>query len=334
METRRAGTSDLQLSVLGLGTWAIGGGRWKFGWGDQNDADSEAAILSAVDRGINWIDTAAVYGEGHSEQVVGKALQQMSAADRPLIATKCGRVASPSGEISGCLKRDSVLKECEASLTRLGIERIDLYQMHWPDPDEQIEEGWQALIDLQQQGKVRHIAVSNHSVDQMRRLQVMAPITTLQPPYSMFVPGIEESILPYCQEQNIGVICYSPMAKGLLTGTFTAERAVNLQESDHRSRDPRFQSPQLEINLQAVGRLESIAGELNWTMPQLALAWVLRRSEVTSAIVGVRRPDQLDSLLAAGDTPMSTDTATAVSEVLQQRDAALAELDGLKTSRV
>lgn len=334
METRRAGNSDLQLSVLGLGTWAIGGGDWKFGWGDQDDSESEAAILGAIDRGINWIDTAAVYGEGHSERVVGKALQQLSESERPLIATKCGRVPQPSGEISGCLLRDSVVQECEASLQRLGIDCIDLYQMHWPDPDDQIEEGWQTLIDLQQQGKVRHIAVSNHSVSQMQRLQPMAPITTLQPPYSMFVRGIEESILPYCAQENIGVICYSPLAKGLLTGAFTPERAKGLQDSDHRSRDPRFQSPQLEINLQAVGELQKIAKDLDWSVPQLALAWVLRRPEMTSAIVGVRRPDQLDALLAAGDSALSQDSATAVSAVLEARDQALAELDDLQTSRV
>lgn len=334
MEIRQAGSSGLRLSVIGLGTWAIGGGDWKFGWGSQDDSESVAAILAAVDQGINWIDTAAIYGEGHSETVVGQALSQLAGAERPLIATKCGRVASPSGEIGGCLTHDSVVNECEASLRRLDVDCIDLYQMHWPDPGDQIEEGWQAMIDLQAQGKVRHIGVSNHSVAQMQRLQSLAPITTLQPPYSMFTPGVEDEILPFCGQHDIGVICYSPMAKGLLTGGFTRERAASLPESDHRSRDPRFQSPQLEINLKAVGDLTAIATQLGWTVPQLALAWVLRRSEVTSAIVGVRRPGQLDAITPAGDVSMSEDTAAAVDRVLTDRDAALAQLDDLQTSRV
>ncbi len=334
MQFRQAGVSDLQLSVIGLGTWAIGGSNWKFGWGDQEDSESEAAILSALERGINWIDTAAVYGEGHSEQVLGRVLQQLAPSERPLIATKCGRVPQADGNISGCLKRDSVIAECEASLQRLQIDCIDLYQLHWPDPDEDIEEGWQALIDLQQQGKVRHIAVSNHSVEQMERLHAMAPITTLQPPYSMFARDIEESVLPYCGRNQIGVICYSPMAKGLLTGTFTAERAAGLQASDHRSRDPRFQSPQLEINLKAVSALTGIADDLGWTVPGLAVSWVLRRPEVTSAITGIRRPQQLDAVLAAGDAVLTDDAADAVADVLQARDQALAKLDGIESARV
>jgi len=334
VEIRLAGNSDLNLSVLGLGTWAIGGGQWRFGWGNQDDSDSVAAILRALECGINWIDTAAIYGEGHSEIVVGKALKQLPPSDRPLIATKCGRVASSNGDISGCLSRDSVIKECEASLKRLAIDCIDLYQMHWPDPDDQIEEGWQALVDLQAQGKVRHIGVSNHSVDQMSRLQKTAPITTLQPPYSMFTREIEEAILPFCGQNNIGVICYSPMAKGLLTGGFSAERAAALPESDHRSRDPRFHSPQLEINLEAVRQLGEIATGLEWSLPQLALAWVLRRPEVTSAIVGIRRPAQLDQVAPAGKVSLTKDSAMAIQTILQNRDEKLAALDNLQSSRV
>jgi len=334
MEIRQAGNRDLQLSVLGLGTWAIGGGQWRFGWGDQDDSESVASILRALECGINWIDTAAIYGEGHSELVVGQALKQLSPEDRPIIATKCGRVAAANGDIGGCLLRDSVIQECEASLKRLGIDCIDLYQMHWPDPDEQIEEGWRALVDLQTQGKVRQIGVSNHSVDQMTRLQSIAPITTLQPPYSMFARDIEESILPFCGQNSIGVICYSPMAKGLLTGKFSAERAAALPDSDHRSRDPRFHSPQLEINLEAVEQLNAIATELDWSLPQLALAWVLRRPEVTSAIVGIRRPEQLDAVVAAGNVSLSEDSASAIESILQTRDEQLASLDNLQSSRV
>ncbi|MEO2036562.1 MAG: aldo/keto reductase [Planctomycetaceae bacterium] len=334
MEVRKAGNSNLNLSVLGLGTWAIGGGDWKFGWGQQNDSDSVASILGAIDRGINWIDTAAIYGEGHSEQVVGIALQQLRDAERPLVATKCGRVPTGDGEIGGCLRRDSVIAECEASLQRLNIDCIDLYQLHWPDPDDQIEEAWQALVDLRDQGKVRHIGVSNHSVPQMERLRSLATITTLQPPYSMFAAGVEESILPYCREYGIGVICYSPMAKGLLTGGFTAERAVSLPAGDHRRHDPRFQSPQLEINLRAVGELQRISDGLGWSMPQLALSWVLRRPEVTSAIVGVRRPDQLEEVVAAGQSTMSDDVIDAVAGILQTRELALRELGDIPKSRV
>ncbi len=334
MEIRQAGNSDLQLSVLGLGTWAIGGGEWRFGWGDQDDSDSVAAILRALECGINWIDTAAIYGEGHSELVVGRALKLLSPTERPLVATKCGRVAASNGDIGGCLRRESVIQECEASLKRLEIDCIDLYQMHWPDPDEQIEEGWQALVDLQAQGKVRHIAVSNHSVEQMTRLQSIAPITTLQPPYSMFAREIEESILPFCGKNNIGVICYSPMAKGLLTGRFSAERAAALPDSDHRSRDPRFRSPQLEINLDAVVQLNSIATELNWSLPQLALAWVLRHPEVTSAIVGIRRLEQLDQVVSAGSVSLTDDSVLAIETILLERDEQLATLDHLQSSRV
>jgi aryl-alcohol dehydrogenase-like predicted oxidoreductase len=244
-------------------------------------------------------------------------------------------VPTGDGEISGCLQRGSVIAECEASLQRLNIDCIDLYQLHWPDPDDQIEEAWQALVDLRQQGKVRHIGVSNHSVTQMERLQSLAPITTLQPPYSMFAADIEESILPFCCESGIGVICYSPMAKGLLTGGFTAERAASLPDSDHRRHDPRFRSPQLEINLRAVGGLQRISDGLGWTMPQLALSWVLRRPEVTSAIVGVRRPDQLEAVVAAGQsTTMSDDVIDAVTDILRTRERALRELGAIPKSRV
>ena len=334
MQFRPAGTSDLNLSVLGLGTWAIGGGNWLFGWGDQDDNESVAAIHHAVELGINWIDTAAIYGEGRSETVVGKALQQLLESERPLIATKCGRIPNADGTIGGCLRRDSVIAECEASLGRLGIECIDLYQMHWPDPDEAIEEGWAALTELQRQGKVRHIGVSNHSASQMQRLQAISPITTLQPPYSMFARDVEQSILPFCRDNAVGVVCYSPMAKGLLTGSFTPERAAGLSERDHRSRDPRFQSPQLEINLKSVGQLREIAAGLGWSVPELAIAWVLRRPEVTSAIIGIRRPEQLEQTIPAGDRNLSGTTAAEVDSILQNRDADLSALDNLQISRV
>lgn len=334
MQFRQAGNSELNLSVLGLGTWALGGGDWRFGWGDQDDADSIAAVHKALELGINWIDTAAIYGEGRSEEVIGNALSQLAPDQRPLIATKCSRIPRGDGNIDGCLRRDSVKSECEASLKRLKIDCIDLYQIHWPMPDEDIEEGWQALVELQEQGKVRHIGVSNHSVTQMERLEMIAPIATLQPPYSMFAREIEDGILPYCGEHHIGIICYSPMAKGLLTGSFTAERAAALSDNDHRSRDPKFQSPQLEINLNAVERLKGMADDLGWTLPDLAIAWVLRHPEVTSAIVGIRRPEQLEQTITAGDRNMTDDVVTAITSVLEDRDAELAQLGDISKSRV
>lgn len=334
MQYRKLGNSGLGFSVVGLGTWAIGGGDWKFGWGDQDEDEAIATIVKAVELGVNWIDTAAVYGEGRSEILVGKALQQIPSQQRPLIATKCGRVPLGNGEIGKNLSRGSVIAECEGSLQRLKIDCIDLYQLHWPEPDEDIEEGWTALRDLQRQGKVRHIGVSNHSVSQMRRLQPIAPVTSLQPPYSMIARDVEDQLLPYCQQNNIGVICYSPMGKGLLTGSFTEERAASLSAKDHRSRDPRFQSPQLEINLQFVGRLEEIAGGLGWTIPELAIAWVLRRPEVTSAIVGARRPQQIAETVVAGTRTLDAASATAIEEALNQRDGALAAAGDFEKPRV
>ena len=334
MQTRELGTSGLQLSVIGLGTWAIGGGDWKFGWGDQDESSAIAAIVKAVDLGINWIDTAAIYGEGRSEVLVAKAMQSIPAADRPLIATKCARVALGNGEIGKCLKRASVIAECEASLKRLQTDCIDLYQMHWPEPDEDIEEGWQTLVDLKQQGKVRQIGVSNHSVSQLKRLQAIHPVTSQQPPYSMIARDIEAEILPYCGHQTIGVICYSPMGKGLLTGSFTAERVASLSEKDHRSRDPRFHSPQLEINLAFVGKLRSLAEQLGWSVTDVAIAWTLRCPEVTSAIVGARSPQQIEQTATAGSRVLDTASLKTLERAITDREAELAELSGVVKPRV
>lgn len=334
MQNRILGNSDLSFSVIGLGTWAMGGGDWAFGWGDQDETDAIAAIKRSVDLGVNWIDTAAVYGFGASESLVGKALQQIPSANRPLVATKCGRVDQGDGTIGKSLRRDSVIAECEASLKRLSVESIDLYQMHWPEPDEQIEEGWQTLVDLKKQGKVRHIGVSNHSVDQMKRLQAIHPIASLQPPYSMIARDVESQLLPFCNEHKIGVICYSPMGKGLLTGAFTAERAEQLSEKDHRSRDPRFQPPQLEVNLALVSGFEKIADGLGWTVPELAIAWVLRRPEVTSAIVGSRSAKQIEQTAVAGTRTLDEASIQAVEDLLSKRNEALASIDGIQQARV
>ncbi len=334
MQYRTLGSSGLKISVIGLGTWAIGGGDWKFGWGDQDEQEAIDTIVRAVELGINWIDTAAIYGEGQSEVLVAKAMQQIPVASRPLIATKCGRVALGNNEIGKCLRRESVIAECEGSLKRLQTDCIDLYQMHWPEPDEEIEEGWQTLVDLQKQGKVRHIGVSNHSPAQMARLQKIAPIVSLQPPYSMIARDIEAEILPYCGEQNIGVICYSPMGKGLLTGSFSAERVAALSAKDHRSRDPRFQPPQLEINLAFVEALGKIAAGLGWTIPELSIAWTLRRPELTSAIVGSRKPEQIAQTVVAGDRVLDDSSIASINLAIQKREAALRALGDLEKARV
>ncbi len=312
MRTRQLGNTDLHLTVIGFGSWAIGGGEWRFGWGDQDEREAIDAIIAAVDNGINWIDTAAVYGGGRSEELVGKALKELGSARRPLIATKCGRVMRDALTIDKVLQRESILAECEASLSRLGVDCIDLYQMHWPEPDEDIEEGWRALVELKQQGKVREIGVSNHSVSQLQRLAAIHPVASLQPPYSLIVPDVEHEILPYCGQQNIGVVCYSPMYKGLLTGKFTRQRAAELSEKDHRSRDPRFQPPQLEQHLSLVDNLRPIAEASGHSMAELAIAWVLRRPEVTSAIVGGRRPSQVAEIVSAAEWILSQDELQAI----------------------
>jgi aryl-alcohol dehydrogenase-like predicted oxidoreductase len=334
MLTRQLGSTPLQLSVIGLGTWAIGGGEWKFGWGNQDEHEAIAAILRAVELGINWIDTAAVYGAGRSEELVAMALQQIPPAQRPLIATKCGRVAAPNGDIYGCLKRESVISECEASLRRLKIESIDLYQLHWPDPDADIEEAWQTLVDLRAQGKVRFIGVSNHSVSQMQRLQSISPIASLQPPYSMIARDVEEQSLVWCAQQQIGVICYSPMGKGLLSGAFSAARAASLASNDHRRNDPRFCSPQLEVNLTFVQTLQRIADGLGWTVADLAISWVLRRPEMTSAIVGARSPLQIEQTAAAGSRILSPAAVADIGQAISVRDQQLADLGAVVKARV
>ena len=334
MQFRTLGPSGLKLSVVGLGTWAIGGGEWKFGWGDQDEVSAVKAIVRAVELGINWIDTAAVYGEGRSEEHVAKAMASIPKADRPLIATKCGRVPKGNGEIGCCLKRESVIGECEASLRRLNTDCIDLYQMHWPEPDNEIEEGWQTLVDLKQQGKVRHIGVSNHSVSQLKRLQAIHPITSNQPPYSMIARDAEAEIIPFCGRENIGVVCYSPMGKGLLTGTFTAERVASLSSKDHRTRDPRFQPPQLEINLAFVESLTAVAKKLGWTVSDVAIAWTLRRPEVTSAIVGARSPEQIEQTVSAGDRVLDAASIQILTAIIEERDRQLAAIGGAVKPRV
>ena len=300
MKTRKLGYSDLHLTPIGLGTWAMGGGDWKFGWGYQDDDASIASVHQALDAGVNWIDTAAIYGHGHAERVVGKAIQDRR--DDVLIATKCGRVwEGESREIGKSLRRESVHREIDLSLQRLGIDCIDLYQIHWPEPDEEIEEGWGAVAELVEAGKIRYAGVSNFNMEQLKRIQPIHPVTSLQPPYSMLRREVEEEILPYCRENQIGIVAYSPMQAGLLTGRFSKERVQNLPANDWRKANPFFTSPQLEANLSIIEQLRPVAAQMEITLPQLALAWVLRRSEITAAIAGARRPEQILETVKAGE---------------------------------
>ncbi|MGI9551003.1 MAG: aldo/keto reductase [Aurantibacter sp.] len=326
MHTRKLGYSDLHLTTIGLGTWAMGGGDWKFGWGPQDDQASIEAIHAGIDHGINWIDTAPIYGHGHSEKVVGNAIR--GKRDSLIIATKCGRVwEGDSREIGKSLKRDSIRREVENSLQRLDIEVIDLYQMHWPEPDEEIEEGWGTIADLIKEGKVRYGGVSNFSLEQMKRAQAIYPITSLQPPYNMLRREIEAAVMDYCGENQIGIIAYSPMQAGLLTGKFTRERAESLPESDWRSRHPFFNAAQLPLNLQIVEQLREIADQKNITLPQLSLAWVLRRKEVTAAIVGARRPQQIEETAKAGSVQLDQDEIDRIEAILKWRENELAGTD-------
>jgi aryl-alcohol dehydrogenase-like predicted oxidoreductase len=300
LQTRRLGTTDLEITAIGFGAWAIGGGDWKFGWGDQDDARSIAAIRRALDHGVNWIDTAAVYGFGRSEDVVAKALDGLS--ERPYVFTKCGLV--PSGKNDGSpvenISRASIVAECEASLKRLRVEAIDLYQIHWPtDEIAEIDEAWAAMNDLKQSGKVRNIGVSNFNVAEMERAEAIAPIGSLQPPYSLVKRRIETEILPHCRERNIGVIVYSPMQSGLLSGAMTRERIGALPDNDWRKQSDEFKEPKLTKNLALVDRLRAV-GERHGRSPgEVAIAWTLRDPVVTGAIVGGRSPEQVDGVIAA-----------------------------------
>jgi aryl-alcohol dehydrogenase-like predicted oxidoreductase len=318
MKTRKLGWTALELTTVGIGTFPIGGAEWFAGWGPQDDRESIAMIQRALELGINWIDTAPVYGLGRAEQVVGDALKGV--AKKPIIATKLGLVWDEHGEVSGVLKRESVRREVEASLRRLGIDVIDLYQIHWPRPDEDIEEAWTAMAELVQEGKVRYIAVSNCSVEQMERLGRIHRVASLQPPYSMIIRDVEDEILPYCGKNDIGVVPYSPMQRGLLTGKFTKERVAALDKRDHRLREPYFQEPQLSINLEFVDRLRSIADKRGKTLAQLSIAWVLRIPEVTAAIVGARRPSQIEETAGAADWELDDEEIKKIDALLEERE--------------
>jgi aryl-alcohol dehydrogenase-like predicted oxidoreductase len=317
METRTLGNTEMQITRIGLGTWSIGGGDDEYGWGPRDDSAAVATLLRALELGINWIDTAAIYGLGHAEMLVARALREWC-GQRPYIFTKCGLVWDAQGRSSHNLKRDSILRECDASLERLRVEAIDLYQIHWPafppgGPDRDIEEAWQTLAELKQVGKVRHIGVSNFSVAQMERVRTIAPISSLQPPYSVLRRDIERDILPYCQRHGIGVIVYSPLESGLLSGKMTRERIAALPKNDWRRWNPDFQEPQLSRNLALVEILRQIAARHGCSVAEVAVAWTLRHPTVTGAIVGARRPEQIEESVPAA--------------ALRLTDADLAEID-------
>jgi aryl-alcohol dehydrogenase-like predicted oxidoreductase len=299
LKTTQLGQTGLEITRVGFGAWAIGGGGWEFGWGAQDDEESIAAIHHALEQGINWIDTAAAYGFGHSEQMVGRALEGIT--DRPYVFTKCSLLEGPNRTVAHSLKRDSILREAGDSLARLDIDAIDLYQIHWPIPATDIEEGWAALAELKEQGLVRHIGVSNFDVEELRRIQQIAPVETLQPQYSLIERDVEREILPFAEREGIGVIAYSPMGSGLLTGRMTRERIENLADDDWRKQDERFNEPQLSPNLELVARLAAVADRHDTTPGAVAVAWTLRHPAVDGAIVGFRRPDQVDPILPAAN---------------------------------
>jgi aryl-alcohol dehydrogenase-like predicted oxidoreductase len=311
LRTVELGRTGMQITRVGMGAWAIGGAGWWHAWGAQDDDESIATIRQGFALGINWVDTAPIYGLGHSEEVVGRALEGLE--ERPYVFTKASLLDGGDGSVRHNLKRDSLLREVEASLSRLRVDAIDLYQVHWPDPDEDVEEAWTTFAELKAQGLVRHIGVSNFDVAQMRRAQAIAPVETLQPPYSLLERAIEEEILPFAEREGIGVIPYSPMASGLLTGAMTAERVAALPDDDWRKHDARFQEPQLSRHLALVARLQEVAERHDTTAGAIAVAWTLNHPAVHGSIVGFRRPDQVEPLAIAGNIDLDEEDLAIIA---------------------
>ncbi|MEV6831829.1 aldo/keto reductase [Amycolatopsis sp. NPDC051102] len=310
LATTPLGTTGLEITRVGFGAWAIGGGGWEFGWGPQADDESVAAIHRALELGVNWIDTAAAYGFGRSEEVVGRALEGL--ARRPYVFTKASLLDDGTGRVRHSLKRDSILREAEASLKRLGVDAIDLYQIHWPIPEGDIEEGWAAMAELKERGLVRHIGVSNFDTGQLKRIQGIAPVETLQPQYSLIDREAEDEILPFAEREDIGVIVYSPMGSGLLTGAITRERIAAMPADDWRRSDARFTEPQLSRHLGIAARLQEVADSYDTTPGAVAVAWTLRNPAVDGAITGFRRPAQVDPILAATNLELTGSDVTFI----------------------
>jgi aryl-alcohol dehydrogenase-like predicted oxidoreductase len=305
LKTVPLGNTGMDITRIGLGAWAIGGGGYDWGWGTQDDEDSIAAILHAVELGVNWIDTAAQYGFGHSEEVIGRALAGLS--ERPYVFTKGGQPEGPGRTTVQSLKRDSLKREIERSLSRLGLDAVDLYQIHWPIPEAEIEEGWSTFAELKEEGLVRHIGVSNFNVEQLKRAQAIAPVETLQPPYSLVRREVEDEILPFAEREGIGVIVYSPMASGLLTGAMTRERIANLPDDDWRKHDSDFQEPLLSRHLELLDRMQAVAEGHQVSLGAVAVAWTLVNPAVDGAITGFRRSDQVDPIVGAANLELSDD---------------------------
>jgi aryl-alcohol dehydrogenase-like predicted oxidoreductase len=311
LRTTELGRTGMRITRVGMGAWAIGGAGWWHAWGAQDDEESIATLRRGFELGINWVDTAPIYGLGHSEEVVGRALEGLTA--RPYVFTKASLLDGGDNSVRHNLERDSLLREIEASLTRLRVDVIDLYQVHWPDPDEDVEEGWSTFAEIKEQGLVRHIGVSNFDVAQLRRAQAIAPVETLQPPYSLLERDVEDDVLPFAESEEIGVIVYSPMASGLLTGAMTAERIAAMPDDDWRKHDPRFQDPQLSRHLALVARLQEVAERHDTTPGAIAVAWTLRHPAVHGSIVGFRRPDQVQALALAGDVELTDDDLAMIA---------------------
>jgi aryl-alcohol dehydrogenase-like predicted oxidoreductase len=323
MKTRRLGWTDLEITTMGMGTYALGGGDWQYGWGAQEDSDSIAAIKRAFELGINWIDVAPAYGLGHAEIITGQVLQDIS--DEIIVATKCGLSWDENGTINMTLGGSTIQQEVEDSLRRLNLEVIDLFQIHWPIPDEGIESAWTAIGEMVKEGKIRYAGVSNFNLEQLKRAQAIHPIASLQPPYSMVERGIENGILDFCRQNNIGVIVYSPMESGLLTGKFSAAHLASLADNDWRKTAKQFTEPAFSLNLKLVEGLRPIAERNSKSLPELAIAWTLARHEVTAAIVGARRPAQIEDTIAAADWQLSSEDLKDIHALLQNRESSLAQ---------
>ena len=325
LPTRQFGATDMQITRVGFGAWAVGGGDWVSGWGDQDDADSIAAIRHAIDRGINWIDTAAVYGLGRSEEVVAAALRGLPADRRPYVFTKCGLIwdeANRTAMPRRIGRADSLRQEVEQSLSRLGVERIDLYQMHWPAEDgTRVGEYWQTLLDLKREGKVRAVGLSNHNVAQLTAAEALGHVDTLQPPFSAIRRDVAASELPWCAENNTGVIVYSPMQSGLLSGSFSKERAESLPKNDWRSRAPEFTGEKLLRNLALVEAMRPIAARHETSVGAVAIAWTLGWRGVSAAIVGARNPGQVDNWLSAAELELTAGDFDDIAAALQKSGA-------------
>ena len=320
MQMRKLGYTDLKLTTVGLGTWAIGG-PWQFGWGPQDDDEAIAAILASLETGINWIDTAPIYGLGHSEDLVGKALKQTT--HKPIVATKCSLLWNDKREKVSCLKAQSIRQECHDSLERLGVETIDLYQIHWPEPYEDLEQAWEEMARLAEEGKIRYLAVSNFNIEQIECIHKIHPVACLQPPYSMLHRDVEDELLAYCAQNDIGVVAYSPMQRGLLTGKFSPERLANLPLDDHRRTNSDFHEPQFTATLELVEQLRPIAERNGRTLAQLSISWILRRPEVTAAIVGARKPEQIIETAPASDWDLNEEDMEQIEQLLAERQAKL-----------